>query len=163
MSAILCVTIRYSLAGEKHQARALLHSYGDPCSRHCFHKSWSCFCLSLYTYLIVPMHSFNLTTHTIACSVLCSNTCLHICRSYCLELSPESRWSPAVSLCALVHPSFLSWTMPVWVGCLRVGRRLAGKLWAAEQKSSTVNVGCSLFPLRTTAPVLSVELDIAFP
>lgn len=105
MSSILHVTIRYSLARETHQVRALLHSCGDPCSRHCFHKSWSYFCFCLYTYLIVPMHSFSLTTHTIACSVLCSNTCLHICRSYCLELSPESRWFPAVS-CALVSSIF---------------------------------------------------------
>lgn len=126
MSSILCATIRYSLAGGKHHIRALPHSCGDPCPRHCFHKSWSYFCLCLHTYLIVPIHSFSLTTHTIACSVLCSNTCVHICRSYCLELSPESRWSPAVSLCALVSSIFpeLNCDCSRWVSR---GRQEAGR------------------------------------
>lgn len=126
MSSILCVTIRYSLAREKHQAGALLHSSGDPCCRHCFHKSWSYFCLCLYTYLIVPIQSFSLTIYTIACSVLCSNMCLHICRSYCLELSPESRWSPAVSLCALVSSVFPELNHACSSG-LSQGRQEAGR------------------------------------
>lgn len=73
--------------------------------------------------------------------------CSHICRSYCLQLSPEKRWSPGIWLCSLVSSIFLQLSCVCSSGTSQ-GQQEAG--WKAlSNRAEQKHCQCRMWPFPT--------------